>query len=78
MRLKQAILEFLANELHSETSAITDETTFDELGVDPSQQADLMHRLQDSLAIILPEEKVANMTTIGDLLDAVEDLDEVE
>ena len=78
MRLKQAILEFLANELHLETSAITDETTFAELGVNPGEQADLLHRLQDALTIILPEDKVATMTTVGDLLEAVEDLDEAE
>lgn len=78
MRLKQAILEFLANELHLETPAITAEASFAELGVDATQLADLLSRLQESLGIILPEDKVATMTTVGDLLDLVEDPNDSE
>ena len=73
MRLKQAILEFLANELHLETSAITPETSFAELGVDAAQLTDLLQRLQEALGIILPEDKVPTITTVEDLLDIVED-----
>ena len=78
MRLQQAILEFLANELHLETPAITAEASFAELGVDATQLTDLLQRLQESLGIILPEDKVATMTTVGDLLDLVEDSDETQ
>lgn len=78
MRLKQAILEFLANELHLETPAITTETTFAELGVDAAQLSDLLQRLQESLGIILPEDKVPTITAVGDLLDMVEDPDDIE
>lgn len=78
MRLKQAIIEFLANELHLETAAVTSETTFAEVGVEASALADLLHRLQDSLGIILPEDKVANISSVGDLLEAVEDQDTAE
>ncbi len=75
MRLKQAIIEFLANELHLETSAITAETLFAEVGVEASALPDLLHRLQDALGIILPEDKVADITVVGDLFAAVEDQD---
>lgn len=70
MRLSNAITEFLANELHLETSAVTAETTFAELGVDDAAQTDLLHRLQDALGIILPEDRVSTITTIGDVIDA--------
>ncbi len=73
MRLKQATLEFLANELHLETSAITAESSFAELGVDATQMADLLQKLQEALGIILPEDKVATISTVGDLLEMVED-----
>lgn len=78
MRLKQAVLEFLANELHLEVSALNEESTFAELGVDETYQADLLERLQESLGIILPEEKASSIATIGDLLDAVEEQEEGE
>jgi len=78
MRLKQAILEFLANELHLETSAITEETSFTELAIDATQLTDLLSRLQESLGIILPEDKVPTITTVGDLLDLVDDPHDLE
>ncbi len=73
MRLQQAIIEFFANELHLEPTAITAESTFAEIGITPDQQADLMQRLQEALGIILPEDQMANMQTIGDVLEAAGD-----
>ncbi len=78
MRLKQAILEFLANELHLETSAIIAETSFAELGVDENQLTELLQRLQEALGIILPEEKVSTVMSVADLLDMVEDENDTE
>ncbi len=78
MRLKQAILEFLANELHLETSAIIAETSFAELGVDENQLTDLLQRLQEALGIILPEEKVSTVMSVADLLDMVDDDNDLE
>ncbi len=73
MRLHQAIIEFLANELHLDVAAITAETTFAELGVTPDQQSDLLQRMQESLGIILPEDQVSNIQTVGDVLAAAGD-----
>lgn len=75
MRLKTATLEFLANELHLEAAAITAEASFAEVGVDAAALPDLLHRLQDALGIILPEDKVDNLVSVGDLLDLVEEQD---
>lgn len=78
MRLKQAILEFLANELHLETSAIIAETSFAELGVDENQLTEMLQRLQEALGIILPEEKVSTNMSVADLLDMVDDENDTE
>lgn len=78
MRLKQAILEFLANELHLETSAIIAETSFAELGVDENQLTELLQRLQEALGIILPEDKVSPAMSVADLLDMVDDENDTE
>lgn len=76
MRLKKAIIEFLANEFHLDAANVMEETTFAELGVTAAELPELLHRLQDALGIILPEEKVADVQTISDLLDAAEEENE--
>ena len=73
MRLQQAIIEFLANELHLDTGAITAESSLAELGINEAAQVDLLQRLQDALGIILPEDKVSNITTVGDILESAPD-----
>ncbi len=73
MRLQLAILQFLGNELQLDPETILPDTPFSELGLDPVHLSDLLHRLQDALAITLPEDKVPQIITVGDLLDAVED-----
>ncbi len=73
MRLKQAILEFLGNEFKLEGHDLAADTTFAELGASGAQLTDLLHRLQDALEIILPEEKVSTIETVGDLLNVVEE-----
>ncbi len=73
MRLKKAILEFLSDELHFEAANMMEETSFAELGVTPAQLPELLHRLQDALGIILPEEKLSEIGTIADLLELVDE-----
>jgi len=77
MRIQQAILEFLGNEFQLESQSINTDTTFAELGVFGASLNDLLQRLQDALSIVLPEEKLANMTTVGDLLEIVQEDDQV-
>lgn len=73
MRLKKAVLEFLSDELHFEADNMAEETSFGELGVTIAQQAELLHKLQDALGIILPEEKLSEIITISDLLELVDE-----
>lgn len=71
MRLKQAILEFIANEFQIENSETLLDTSWEELGVKGDQLTDLLRRLQDALGIILPEDQVGSLETVGDLVNLV-------
>lgn len=73
MRLKKAVLEFLSDELHFEAANMMEETSFAELGVTAGQLPELLHRLQDALGIILPEERIGEIVTIADLLELLDD-----
>ena len=73
MNIKTAIIQFLANEFHLDAEHLTEDTNFtSDLGLNSTQVGELLQNLQDSLNIILPVDGEATITTIGQLLAAVE------
>lgn len=76
MQIQKAIREFLSDEFKIDPDHLNPDTTFADLGVSPSELVDLLQRLQDSLNIILPEEKISHITTVGQLLDIVSEEDD--
>jgi acyl carrier protein len=78
MNIKTAIIQFLANEFHLEADNITEDTGLDtDLGLNKLQISDLLRNMQDSLNITLPEEEFESITTVGEILTAIE-ADEAE
>ena len=76
MQVAPAIIQFLANEFQLNPDHLNPDTSFvTDLGLSPEQIADLFQRLQESLGIILPEDKIQNLTTIGNLLELFEEDD---
>lgn len=76
MQIQTAIIQFLSNEFKMEPDNLNPDTSFSaDLGLSPDALSDLFQRLQDSLNISLPEDKVAGITTVGQLLEAVSEED---
>ncbi|KKU28859.1 MAG: Acyl carrier protein [Candidatus Amesbacteria bacterium GW2011_GWA2_47_11b] len=76
MQIKTAIIQFLANEFQLDPDHLNPDTAFTtDLGLSPEQLTNLLQRLQESLGIILPEDKLPTITTIGQLLDIFEEDD---
>ncbi len=76
MQITAAIIQFLANEFQLDPDHLNPDTSFtDDLGLTSEQLTDLLQRLQESLGIILPEDKVPTIITIGNLLDLYEEDD---
>ncbi|KKS32546.1 MAG: hypothetical protein UU93_C0006G0025 [Candidatus Amesbacteria bacterium GW2011_GWA2_42_12] len=73
MQLSKAILEFLSDDLHLSVDSLTPETSFADLGLSPVQTQNLLSKMQDALGMILPEDKIATILTIGDLLNISEE-----
>ena len=66
--LEKALIEFLANEFKLKPENINPDTSFiTDLGLTSNELQDLLQRLQDSLNIILPEEKITQIDTVSDL-----------
>lgn len=71
--LKQAIIEFLANEFHLHPEDILPDSDFyTDFGLTIGQLSDLITRIQDALDFILPEDKITDIGTVADLLRCLE------
>lgn len=76
MQIAPAIIQFLANEFQLDPDHLNPDTSFSvDLELSPEQLANLLQRLQESLGIILPEDKIPGLTTIGNLLELFEEDD---
>lgn len=76
MQVRTAIIQFLSNEFRLDPDHLNPDTSFAaDLELSPDQLTDLLQRLQESLGIILPEDKVPAITTVGQLLDIFEEDD---
>ncbi len=76
MNIKNAIIQFLANEFHMEADSINEDTSFEtDFGLNASQVEELLQKLEESLNIILPEEQTSSIVTVGQLLESIESED---
>ena len=67
-----AIIEFLADEFKLDPSQVSPDTDLSvDLNLTPDQISDLLQRLQDALNFTLPDELLPKITSVGDLLAAV-------
>jgi acyl carrier protein len=76
--LEQAIVLFLANEFHLRPEDVLPDTDFFiDFNLNEDQVAELITRIQDALEFAIPEEKVAEIHTVGDLFTSLrpEELD---
>lgn len=76
--LKNAIIQFIANEFKLEPENINDDLSFlDDLGLSHDQTQDLLSRLQEALDFIIPETG-SEIETVGDLFDLLKSEEENE
>jgi len=74
--LKTALINFLANEFKMDPEAIHPDLNFSsDLNLSETDMSHFFQRLQDALSVDLPEEKIPLLTTVGDLLQALEEED---
>ncbi len=71
--LNHAIIQFLANEFKTTPENILPESDFViDFNLSKEQTLELITRMQDALDFILPEDKVGNISSVSDLLHALE------
>ena len=68
----EKIIKVLADHLEMDASEITEETTFEDLGVDSLEVAEIMMELQDELGIEINPQEAGK--SVGELITYVDGL----
>ena len=70
-RIKNLIVE----QMDIDPDRIDEDTSFmDDLGADSLDLVDLLVTLEDELGMSIPQEAIADVRTVGELVDAIEEL----
>lgn len=68
------VIEIIARKKKLEASAITPDSTFDELGIDSLDAADLLFTFEDGFGIVVPDHAAQQMRTVRQVIDGLRQL----
>lgn len=72
--MKDRILEIIAEQFHVNVEDLEEDTNFvDDLNVDSIELLELVMAIEDELDIELDDEILENITTVGDVLDFIDE-----
>jgi acyl carrier protein len=72
--LEQQVVDIIAKKKKLDPSAVTASSTFDELGLDSLDAADVMFTVEDTFAVVVPDEAATTMKTVGDVVAGLRQL----
>ena len=72
--LEQRVINILATRRKVDPSTITTATTFEQLGIDSLDAAELLFTLEDDFGIVIPDDKAQSMRSVGQVVDALRGL----
>ena len=68
------VIELVAQSKNLPTSAVTMDTTFDELQIDSLDKINLTFAVEEMFSIEIPDESLNSLKTVGDVVRGVEKL----
>jgi acyl carrier protein len=69
--LERQVIELIARKKKLDPSTITVESTFEQLGVDSLDAADLLFTFEDTFKIVVPDEAAQSMKTVRQVVDGL-------
>ena len=69
--LERQVIELIARKKKLDPSTITVDSTFEQLGVDSLDAADLLFTFEDTFKIVVPDEAAQSMKTVGEVVDGL-------
>jgi acyl carrier protein len=73
-QLERRVIELLARKKKLDPSAVTRDTTFEQLGMDSLDAADLLFVIEDTFGILVPDDVAQPMRTVGQVVDGIRHL----
>lgn len=71
MDVRKKVYEIMADELNIAADKITDASTFDDLGFDSLDLAELVFEIEQAFGVELDENEIAGMKSVGALVSHV-------
>lgn len=69
--LEQRVIEIIAKRKHLDPASVTAASTFEELGIDSLDAADLLFTFEDDFGIVVPDEVARSMRNVGQVADGL-------
>lgn len=72
--LERQVIELIARKKKLDPATISVHSTFEQLGVDSLDAADLLFTFEDTFKIVVPDEAAQSMKTVGQVVDGLRQL----
>ena len=72
--IERQVIELIARKKKVDPATVTPATTFEELGLDSLDAADLMFTVEDTFKVLVPDQAAMSMKTVGEVVQGVTDL----
>jgi acyl carrier protein len=69
--LQDRVVEIIARKKKLDPSRVQLDATFDELGIDSLDAADLLFAFEDAFGIVVPDDKAQSMRTVRQVVDGL-------
>jgi len=72
--LADEVIKVIARKKKLDPATVTTESTFEQLGVDSLDAADLLFTFEDTFGIVVPDDVAMSMKTVGQVVAALQKL----
>ena len=72
--IERQVIEAIAKKKKLDPASVTAATTFEELGLDSLDAADLIFTIEDTFKIVVPDEAALSMRSVGEIVSGVRTL----
>src|SRR5258707_15431331 len=72
--LEQRVIDIIARKKKLDPARVTPASTFEEMGIDSLDAADLLFSFEDEFKIVVPDDAAYSMKTVGQVVDGLRPL----
>jgi len=72
--IDRKVIDLIARKKNLDPATLTLDSTFERLGVDSLDAADLLFTFEDDFGIVVPDEAAASMKSVGQVVDGLRQL----